>query len=261
MPDGRGGRTGAGRGWRLVRARPDAVPASVRRFHQRIRQRRLRAAAPWLLGLAVLAVLGLVGWVVAGTPLLGVRSVEVVGATMVTPEQVRAAAGVPIGTPLVQVDLTEVAHRVDTLAPVRQAEVSRRWPSTLVVRVQERVPAATVAVSGGYLVLDASGVVFRHDVTRPPEVPLLRVANPGPDDAATRAALSVLPALTPQLRQRLRVLVAQAPTRISLELAEDRRIVWGDASDSAAKARVATSLLARPGHVIDVSAAEVVTVR
>src|SRR5919199_1065974 len=35
----------AGR-WRLVRARRDAVPASVRRFTARTRQNRLRAAAP-----------------------------------------------------------------------------------------------------------------------------------------------------------------------------------------------------------------------
>ena len=36
------------RRWRLVRARSDAVPASVRRFNQRAQQRRMQAARPWL---------------------------------------------------------------------------------------------------------------------------------------------------------------------------------------------------------------------
>jgi cell division protein FtsQ len=56
-------------------------------------------------------------------------------------------------------------------------------------------------------------------------------------------------------------LEAPAPTRIVLRLAGGRQIVWGDSSDNQAKARVATSLLARPGTVIDVSAPDVVTVR
>lgn len=261
MPDGRGERTGGPRGWRLVRARPDAVPASVRRFHQRIRQRRVRAAAPWLAAAGVLAVLALLAWVAAASPLLGVRAVRVEGAGMVTEDQVRAAAAVPVGTPLVQVDLAEVARRVGTLAPVRRAVVRRDWPSTLVIRLQERIPAAVLAAGDRYQVMDATGVVFRTDAVRPPGVPLLRVAAPGPRDQTTRAALSVLAALSPVLRERLRVLVADAPTRISLELSGGRRVIWGDATENATKARVATSLLARSGTVIDVSAPEVVTVR
>ncbi len=39
-----------------------------------------------------------------------------------------------------------------------------------------------------------------------------------------------------------------------------REIVWGDATENATKARVATSLLGRSGTVIDVSAPDVVTV-
>lgn len=256
-----GGRAGRPRGWRLVRARPDAVPASVRRFHQRIRQRRVRAARPWLVATGILAVLALLGWVVAASPLLGVRTVRVEGAALVTADQVRDAAAVPPGTPLVQVDLARVAYRVGTLVPVRRAVVRRVWPSTLVIQVLERTPAAVLAAGGRYQVMDDSGVVFGTDAVRPAGVPLLRVASAGPRDPSTRAALSVLAALSPVLRERLRVLVADAPTRISLELAGGRQVIWGDATENARKARVATSLLARPGTVIDVSAPEVVTVR
>ena len=67
--------------------------------------------------------------------------------------------------------------------------------------------------------------------------------------------------ITPALRERLVVLAAPAPTRIRLELSGSREIIWGDGTQNGTKAQVATSLLARPGKVIDVSAPSVITVR
>jgi cell division protein FtsQ len=61
----------------------------------------------------------------------------------------------------------------------------------------------------------------------------------------------------------LQVLVADAPTRIRLELTGGRVIVWGDATENAAKVRVATMLLGSQGaaKTFDVSAPSVVSVR
>src|SRR5439155_2053078 len=149
-----------GRRWRLVRARPDAVPSSVRRFTARARQRRLRAARPWLVALAVLALVGGALAVLYATPLLGVAEVRVVGARLVPPDAVREAAAVRPGTPLARVDLGAVARRVGALPPVARVAVQRSWPDGLVVRVVERVPAAAVPVGGGFAIVDGTGHVF-----------------------------------------------------------------------------------------------------
>ena len=53
--------------------------------------------------------------------------------------------------------------------------------------------------------------------------------------------------------------VADALTRIRLELRGGRSVIWGDATGNDAKARTVTDLLARKGRVIDVSALPVVT--
>ena len=82
---------------------------------------------------------------------------------------------------------------------------------------------------------------------------------PGPDDAATRAALTVLAALTPQLRQELAEVDASNRNRITLQLADGRVVVWGDADRSATKATVATALLGTDASTIDVSVPEVAT--
>ncbi|HEX6497589.1 MAG TPA: FtsQ-type POTRA domain-containing protein [Micromonosporaceae bacterium] len=259
---GRRGDTSGPRAWRLVRARTDAVPASVRRFNQRARRRRIRAAAPWLSAAVVVAIGAVAGWLVLNTSLLGVDRITVEGAHLVSADQVRQAAAVPLGTPLARVDADAVRRRlVAALPPVRSAHVRRGWPSTLVVQVIERTPVAVVPHGRGFLLVDADGVGYLAVPSRPGGLPLVRVAHPAPDDATTRAALTVLGALTPKLRDGLGALVADAPTRIRLEMADGRVVVWGDATENAAKARVATSLLARPGTTIDVSAPDVVTVR
>lgn len=249
-------------GWRLVRASREAVPSSVRRFHQRIRRRRLRVAVPWAMAGTGLALAGLVAWLLLGTPLFAVRQIVVTGTSIATPDEVRAAAGVSLRTPLARVDLDAVRDRVAALKPVRAVRVDRDWPSVLVIGVTERTAVAAVPAAGGFALVDADGVAYHTVAARPRALPLVRLARPGPDDVTTRAALRVLAALTPTLRAQMTALVADAPARIRLELAGGRTVVWGDAEASDTKARVATGLLGRPGRVIDVSSApDVVAVR
>jgi cell division protein FtsQ len=252
---GRGGRR-----WRLVRASEDAVPSSLRRFHQRIRRRRRQALTPWLVLLAVVGLAGAAGWTVFRTSVFGVREVVVTGTDVVTPTQVRAAAKVVLGTPLATVDVGGIRGRVSALAPVRTATVRRQWPSTLVINVVERVAVAAVPAGERFRLIDDQGVVFRTVRSRPDGLPRVKLDKPGPDDPTTQAALRVLGALTPTLRERLTTLVGESPTRLRLELTGDKTVIWGDAEESDKKATVATALLDRTGTVIDVSAPEVVTV-
>jgi len=247
--------------WRLVRARRDAVPASVRRFGARARRNRLRVAVPWLVAAAVVVLIGAAGVVVWFTPALSVDTVRVVGADLVTPDEDRAAAGIRRGTPLARVDVGAVHRRVAALPPVRRVRVGRDLPGTVEIRVTERTPAAVIERPGGLWMIDAAGVVYAPTATRPAGLALLRIPSPGTGDATTRAALTVLRALPPALLQPLAVLAADAPARVRLELSDGRTIIWGDSSENEAKARVALVLLARPGKTIDVSAPELVTIR
>jgi cell division protein FtsQ len=208
---------------------------------------------------AGLVLLGVAAWVVYGTSVLGVRQIEVNGATIVDPAQVRSVAAVAEGTPLARVDTGAVATRVGTLAPVASAKVSRSWPGTLVIDITERVAVAAVATPTGFVLLDPAGVAFRTVGVAPAGVVALKVTSPGPADPATTAALHVVAALTPRLRSLVTAVAAPAPTAIRLELTGGRVVVWGGADQSDLKAQVATALLSRPGKTIDVSAPEVAT--
>ena len=252
---------GGGRNWRLVRADTDAVPSSVRRFMARARQRRLRAALPWAVGLGVLLVLGGLTWLIYGTPVLGVRDVEVVGAQLLTPQQVQQAAAVPADEPLALVDLDHVRARVRAIPAVDRVVVRRSWPSTLVVEVVERTPVAAVPAGKQFSLIDRSGVPNQTVPDQPAGLPLLRLARPGPDDQDTRAGLTVLESLSDELREQLVAVSVAAPAQIKLELRKDRTVVWGDDTQSERKSQVATVLLRKATNEIDVSAPTVVTIR
>lgn len=254
---------GGGRNWRLVRADTDAVPSSARRFMARARQRRLRAALPWAVAAGVVLVIGSLVWMVYGTSVLGVREVRVVGTGILTPAQVEDAASVRLTEPLARVDTDAVRARVQALAPVDHAVVSRDWPAAVVIEVVERTPVAAVATPDNkrFTLIDREGVAYRTVHRKPAGLPLAVLAAPGPSDVNTRAALTVLAALTDELREQLVTISVQAPARIRLTLRNDRTVIWGDDSASETKAQVSTALLSRKGDTIDVSAPSVVTIR
>jgi len=255
--------TGPGtRRWRLVRATATAIPPSLRRFNSRVRARRLRSARPWLILAGVVLLAGAGAYVALGTSVLGVQRVDIRGAGYVGADAIRTAAAIPADAPLLGLDTGAVARRVERLAPVAHADVSRRLPSTVIIDVRLRVAVATVPIDKHtYVLLDATGVAFRTVSAAPDGLPVVEVARPGPGDPSTVGALRVLAALPSDLRDQLDHITARTPSEIDLLLTDGREIVWGDATDNATKARVAVSLLAHPGTVIDVSAPNLVTVR
>jgi cell division protein FtsQ len=253
--------SGGGRSWRLVRADTDAVPPSVRRFMARARQRRLRAAMPWVVAAGVLVLAGILSWIVYGTSALGVRDVRVIGVQALTPSEVEQVAAVPAGKPLARVDLDGVRAKVRTLAPVDRVTVRRSWPSTLVIEVVERTPVAAVPTGKEFALIDRNGVPYRTVAANPGDLPLVRIATPGPSDVNTKSALTVLSALSDELREQVVEISVATPAQISLELRKNRTVVWGDDTDSPLKSEVATLLLKRAGKQIDVSAPMVPTIR
>ncbi|MDF5756865.1 FtsQ-type POTRA domain-containing protein [Spongiactinospora sp. TRM90649] len=206
------------------------------------------------------AVVGAATWTVFFSSVLGVREIEVVGNLTVPAEQIQNAAAVPTGHPLATVDVDGVRARVLGIRQVGSAEVERAWPGTLRIAVLERKPVAVVPVSGKVALVDRYGVVIEVRPVASPRLPLLRVARPGPDDLATRAALGVILSLPAELAARVIEVRATTPENVSLRLGDGRTVVWGGTDRAEDKARILTTLLKRPADTYDVSSPEVVTV-
>ncbi|GAA2407726.1 hypothetical protein GCM10010191_15200 [Actinomadura vinacea] len=248
--------TEAGTRQRRSTSEPAGRPAAARRAG------RWKAACVTLL---VLGVLGTVAWVLLGSRLLVVRNVEVTGTKLAPRDRIVATAGIRLGLPMVRLGTGTVRSRLERLREVESATVERRWPATIRIVVRERVPVAAVQRAGRFYQLDRHGVAVTDGPSRPPGMPALASAAPGPTDAATLAALRVLEDLPDRMGKRVARVEAPSPESVTLRMAGGRTVVWGPAERSAEKVRLVDALqksaAGRSARTIDVSAPEVVTTR
>lgn len=218
-------------------------------------------------GLKVLMWSALISVVVVGlglllyfTPIMAARNIVVTGLSVVTQDEVVAAAGVAPGTPLLQVDTDAVAERIAAIRRVATARVQREYPSTLRVTVVERVPVAVKDFPDGTHLFDRDGVDFAI-APPPPGVPYLDVENPGPNDPATKAALQVITSLRPEVATQVGRVSAPSVAAITLSLTDGREVVWGTTDRSEEKALKLGALLTQPGRTYDVSSPDLPTVK
>jgi cell division protein FtsQ len=237
------------RNGRQGRQRRDTPPVSS----SRSRRRRYRGPAHprrrLLLSLtAIVLVVGGAAWVLLGSGLLAVHTVQVDGAQRLSQQEVAEVAGIVEGTPLVRVDTDAAAARVAALPQVASVEVTRGWPGTVVVTVAERVPVAVVDQQGTRRLVDDEGVLF-DTITgdAPAGVVPLDVATPGPDDPATTAALGALTALPKDVRSQVTGVAARTADDVTLTLTDGRSVLWGSAARTERKAEVLDALL----HQVD----------
>src|SRR4029077_5666064 len=137
-------------------------------WHGRGRLPRPHWKAVFFAGTAVVIV-GVMAWALLGSSLLVVRSVQVAGnGKVVSTAQVLAAARIARGQPLIWVDTGAISRRVEQLRQVQSAQVSKDWPSTVVITIRLRRPVFALPVHGGYALVDAFGVRVRDVARRPP---------------------------------------------------------------------------------------------
>ena len=230
------------------------------RAEQRTRRRfaRRQWARRWLVWRRVVALLLLMAlaggmvWLFYFSDVLAVKDVEVKGIRTIAAEEVREVAAVPSGQPLARVDLEAIRARVEALAVVRDAQVTRTWPDRVRIDVDERVPIAVVDIGGKIRGLDDEGVVFREYPKPPPDLPQVQTSTGTRTDALQEAAL-VVEALPGEISRRVDHVEVATIDQISLVLRDGKGVVWGSAEESEAKAEVLAGLLRHPARTYDVS--------
>ena len=230
----------------------DATDVSRKRFARRQWARRWLA---WKYVVAAVLVVALVvgtAWLVLFSSVLAVKGVEVSGAETLSADDVRAAADVPEGEPLARVDLDAIRSRVQALAAVRSADVTRQWPDQVRISVEERVAVAVVEYNGRLRAVDAEGVVFREYRQAPPGLPRVRTSSDTGSEALLEAA-TVASALPEDLAARVDYLTVETVDLIELVLKDGRTVLWGSAEESDLKAEVLVGLLGQQARHYDVS--------
>lgn len=229
--------------------------AEVRREAGR---RRLQRAVD--VGLVLAVVAGFAG--ALRSPLLDVDQVVVTGAARTGRDAVLEAAGIEPGEQLMDLDLGAAGARVAALPWVLDVTVSRRLDGTVRLRVEERTPAAVLAVGDGVLLVDGTGRVIGPPADgTPPD--LVRLDGPGlaglaAGDQLPEAALAAL-GVAAQLAERLpgAVTSLHAGPDLTGTLAVGGEVVLGGPERLAAKLRSLATVLDQ----VDLTCLETVDLR
>ncbi len=193
------------------------------------------------------------GW----TPLMGVRTVTVEGAGTVTADQLIATADIPVGTPMMRVDVRAATARIADLPQVSSVDVRRVWPRTVVITVTERDAVAMQKTGSGWELLDENGNPFAMAPGKPKDLPTMQRSQ---DEATNTAMLDVLASLSPAIRAQVGSVSATSPNAVRLTLRDGGAVVnWGSPDKSAFKSQVLEVLLGTESGWYDVSNPETPT--
>lgn len=215
-----------------------------------------RALIAGAVGLVLIG--GVALWVLYGSSWLRAERVSVSGTRVLTEAQVRETADVPLGEPLVSVDIEAIESRLLRELPrIDSVEVVRSWPHGIGLKVSERTPVLIVEVagnSGKYVEVDAKGVRFATVSRAPKGVPVLELtlSRSGSsaaslrrfgEDRLVREAVRVARAIPAAIAPDTLVVKVRSYDFISLELSGDRTVAWGSAEKGRAKGRALTALM------------------
>jgi cell division protein FtsQ len=194
------------------------------------------------------------------TPLLGVRSVEVLGTKDLSQKQVLTTAAVPSGAPMLTIDLAGIRDRVAALARVASVNVSRSWPATVRIDVAERVAVGVIKQPNGVHLVDHTGKDFATVASEPAGLPELDLPRADPSDPTAVAVVQVLLAVPDKIRAEVLSVAAKSPNSVVLTLSAGRQVRWGGTADSPRKAAVLAALMTQPGKIYDVSSPQLATI-
>ncbi len=184
-----------------------------------------------------------------------VERVSVSGTRVLTPAEVREAADVPVGQPLISVDTNGIESRLRRKLPrIDTVDVVRSWPHGIGLKVVERTPVLMVRKGGKFIEVDEKGVRFATVSQAPKAVPALELAvhSSGSsaaslrrfgEDGLVREAVRVVGAVPPSVARRTDAVKVRSYDDISLELSDGRTVAWGSGEKGAEKARTLTALM------------------
>jgi len=182
----------------------------------------------------------------------GARTLDVEGAMRLTEGEILDRAGLRLGVNVFHLDTATVRDRLLADPWIASAEVARDLPSTVRVRVVERIPVGTA----GAFVLAGDGTVLPG--AEQSGLPAIELASGVIDEEGAASGAAVLASLRLGMRREVTGVLILGDGDIVLDIG-GMQVRWGPPGDDAAKAAALDAVLrsgqgASPPTMVDVSA-------
>jgi hypothetical protein len=145
--------------------------------------------------IVVLAIVGAIAWTLR-SPFFSVEHLVVEGSESPAVADILSAAGVGLGTPLVEVDVAHATEMLEADPRIMSAALQVEWPQTVWVLIEERLPLAWAKVDGVWSRVGIDGVVLSPAEAPDGTLPRLEVAA---DTSLGAGALEFFAALDPSV--------------------------------------------------------------
>lgn len=230
-----------------TRVRDSAKAAREKRL--RLQQRAAIARIAFVALVALLLIAGSIG--VYRSDLFAIERIVIEGERELSVDEVTERAQVPPESTLLRFPRDEIAERLVSHPWIAAAEVRRRFPQTLVIRIEERSPAALVDAGDAFWLVDSEGYVLgsRAPDLAEPMIIIRDLVDFEPqegeraDSPSLRNALLVLGGLSRELREQVRVISAESVDVTTIVTVNDIEILVGAAEDIARKDAVARTIM------------------
>jgi cell division protein FtsQ len=187
--------------------------------------------------------------------LFTIEEVRVEGVRELSEQEVVAIAAVEEGATLLNFDADGVAGRLTQMPWVAGADLVRLFPSTLLIRVEERERFAMVDAGATFWSVDSTGRVLGESIPdTTTSVPVIRdvvafapVAGEITGSEAVKNALAVLKGISPELRAMTTVVSAPSPEETALLTEGNLEVMLGRAEQLAEKSALALEIMREQG--------------
>lgn len=182
--------------------------------------------------------------VAAFSPLLAIQKVEIRGNQRIPLKLLTSALADQIGKPLPQATLEGVKADLKNFSLIQSVSVVNLPPHTLQVRIVERQPICIIKTGLGEFLYDPAGVRIAS-VTSSDKYPVVEAAGKPGASPEFGVAIKALLALPVSLYPRVANVSAPSMDSVTFKLRgmAGQKVIWGDTSQSALKARVLLTLV------------------
>ena len=205
-------------------------------------RRRKRMSA---IAVIVAAVLAATAMGLTRSPLFHARTIRVHGASHLTRSEVLRVAQIAVGINVFLLDAGGVERRLEADPWVAEATISKHFPATLVVDIQERSPVAVIESTGllrlvaeDWTLLDAAGPGVSLPLIASAETTMPELTPIAVHDAARAVA-----AMASVLRRQVAQVAILADGTLRVDLRSGAPISYGTAVDLVAKAEALQALI------------------
>lgn len=188
--------------------------------------------------------------------LFHVNNVQVNGVSHLTSQEITNIAAVSDDSTLLRLDAGGIIARLEDNAWVQKASIHRVFPDTIEIDITERVPGAVVYISDKSVWVISSDGSWLSAATNEDQETAMKIIDvstslPAPisgtmcTDGGINNALSILDAISDDLRSRIVSISAESSIKTSLNLEDGVTVAFGDSSDAELKEAAINSLLSQ----------------